>query len=268
MVGRESRTGADQRPSVRDVTSPAEPVGNNLGPLIERRRTALLQHPGFKARTRWEAVERVIDVHGRNGRALVSILDRPRQDVHYMLTLSDRKRPNAELAEFDAQVDQHLHNYVASTKTLVDHTRHLARGYKGTSFSDNYERRLAELTAAPVVTMFNGLRNYVLHAAFPWTVHQLQIGQDGSDFRLLISTDPIIEAWRWGASGKQALIDAGGSLDLLPYVEQHGDLLRDFYGWLAKQHDRMHAHEYADLEHVKRRFAMEFEALMRGTTDE
>jgi hypothetical protein len=62
-----------------------------------------------------------------------------------------------------------LHNFVASAKTIVDHTRiFIASFYSGTSVESSYKEKIAEDVAPDKVCRFvHDLRNYMLHCGMP-----------------------------------------------------------------------------------------------------
>ena len=62
-------------------------------------------------------------------------------------------------SEFNAEVTQRLHNYVAATMTLVDHSRRLMKERAG-SVADKFDTRKTTLLTNPEVRFIQELRNF------------------------------------------------------------------------------------------------------------
>jgi len=82
-------------------------------------------HPGLVAHVRWQALRRTVEVHARNGRELLGLLQRIATDPAVMVELIQNVHAPDVADEINAQIDQRLHNYVASTASLIDHSRNL-----------------------------------------------------------------------------------------------------------------------------------------------
>src|SRR5205085_6713615 len=70
-----------------------------------------------------------------------------------------------EMDQFLKNVTRQLHNFVAAAKTLVEHTRIIAREmYDGTGLWNEYESEVANrFTSSAHVQFVHKLRDYILH---------------------------------------------------------------------------------------------------------
>src|SRR5205085_2788540 len=121
---------------------------------------AIRQHAGYLAKRNWDGVSASLSVFMGNAHDLLGLLHQAESDVELAIELIQNVRPDDVARRFQAEVQRRLHNYVASVKSLVDHTRRLMDGYEGHDVRVEYERRKDELVAQPVAAFFNGLRNY------------------------------------------------------------------------------------------------------------
>lgn len=81
-----------------------------------------------------------------------------------LLNLANRSEQDALHSEFIRR----LHNYLASVKTLVDHTRTFrSRHVRDEGFDQNCEVQLSRLRDDPVVKFLQEFRNPVLHSHLP-----------------------------------------------------------------------------------------------------
>jgi len=87
----------------------------------------------------------------------------------FALTLwSVSNRPKLDL--FQTSIVRMLQNYVASAKSLVDHTRKFVRTYyTGTDFEKNYKEKVAQIFHNPFCAFIMDLRDYILHNGLPQT---------------------------------------------------------------------------------------------------
>ncbi|HEY3947357.1 MAG TPA: hypothetical protein VGL78_19180 [Solirubrobacteraceae bacterium] len=76
--------------------------------------------------------------------------------------------------ELLAEVTQRLHNYVAGTMTLVDHSRRLLRGRSG-AVVDEFGAKLASVVENPEILFVRDLRNFMLHGSLPLIAHRLRL---------------------------------------------------------------------------------------------
>src|SRR5687768_1473513 len=90
-------------------------------------------------------------------------------------TLSDFRQPESlplwdvrnykDFHQLQLNVLRQFHNYLASAKTLVDHTRRLVEDvYKNTEFLEEYEvKKREQFAGKPLINFVQKLRNYTLH---------------------------------------------------------------------------------------------------------
>ena len=118
---------------------------------VQEAERRIFEHPGYLELVRCETLRRTLTaVFVPNWQELLALLDRAATDVGLALELIQNvHRPDVR-ERFEAATVQRLHNYVAGTMTLVDHTRRIMRARSG-AIPDEFAKRKALLLANPEV---------------------------------------------------------------------------------------------------------------------
>jgi len=215
----------------------------------ERVQAEMRGHPGGEAHSRWEGLKRTLDVHERNGRELEALLARVSDTPELGIEMFQNTKPPIVREQIEAEVDQRLHNYVASAATLVDHTRRMLANYEGTRFHETYEARRTTISDSPVAKFIKDLRNYSLHRELPFVANTVNIGRttEGTlgDVRAEIELScSLLLTWDGWTSGSRDFIrKSGDTIRLRHVLVQRIALVRDLYEWIRNQYHGLHRFE-------------------------
>jgi len=163
----------------------------------------------------------------------------PLQAVSTSLELALKLIPGVDPSvrdEFHAEVIQRLHNYVAATMTLVDHSRRLMRDRTG-SLAEEFGTRKASLLQNPEVRFIQDLRNFMLHRSLPLLAHRLRLSggiseEARGESEMLLGTEDLL-AWDGWSSASRGWIEArGADISLRPLIVQHSALVYEINYWL------------------------------------
>lgn len=93
-----------------------------------------------------------------------------------------------KLNQFQIEVIRLFHNYLASVKSLVDHTRIMVREVHGNKkFSREYELKKQEIFVnSPLSCFVQDLRNYILHKGIPETIAEKKFGESNEANSILL----------------------------------------------------------------------------------
>jgi hypothetical protein len=164
-------------------TDPNQPGADQaFGPPGLREAQARLHaHPGYIEWMRIEAFAQTLNaVFGTNLRMLIALLRRASTDMDlHVQMIQNVARPDAR-NQFNAVLNQLLHNYVASALTLADHSRPLMRDKVG-ELQREFSDKKAELLKSPEVPFIQGLRNFTLHRSLPFLGYTVNIADTGSE---------------------------------------------------------------------------------------
>jgi len=219
--------------------------------LLADLRHQITVHPGRIAWIEWDALSASLGVFRGNAAKLRSmLLDAAKPPLALQLVQNPPPGWRQEL-------QRRLHNYVAATKTLVDHTRRLLALYPDTNLAVEYEPRKNTIATAPVTAFFNDLRNYVLHHRLPFPGHQLSMtgpaaAEQSFESKVLLSTSGLLEWDNWSATSRSFLEAQKGDVDLLLAMNEHRALVEQLYNWLLRQFPVLHGDDLDDVNRLIR----------------
>ncbi len=175
-------------------------------------------------------------------------------EVSWLALPADRRDA---LRETQLEVLRLVHNFLASAKTLVDHTRVLTTElYTHTPFKDEYQAKIKELFAeAPLPRFLLGLRNWMLHkGTVPLAVVSTFEGIDSSASRLVLKLADLKMWDGWDSFAKSFLLETSSDIELKVVVRSYGRLVEAFYDWLSGRMSELHADAFKELERLQRQY--------------
>jgi hypothetical protein len=195
------------------------------------------EHPAAREYATWEGLERTFRaVYLANWDELRVLLLAPTTDVELAIELfQNAYRPDVR-ERFTYQVAQRLHNYLAGTMTLVDHSRRIMRDRTGPTATE-FAKRKDELIAHPEIEFFQQLRNYLLHRALPIightvTFNEINTAQQEIRGELELSVAELSGWDEWSARSRAFLAAQGEAVILRELVQRHGELVAGLNAWL------------------------------------
>jgi disulfide oxidoreductase YuzD len=182
-----------------------------------------------------------------------------------MRCLNHLKDPREALAMYAPEQRENLellidessrlfHNFLASAKSLVDHTRVIVdRLYLNHEFRNEYQRKLdQEIANNPVQKFVQKMRNYTQHYTLP--ILALQISFTG-DIEMSVCVDvKILKQWgkdNWGSPVMAYLETLADDFCLTSLSSEYFTLVQDFYRWLAERQTQIHQSDFDKLQKMK-----------------
>jgi hypothetical protein len=178
--------------------------------------------------------------------------------IHYLEHLKNPRKSLSLYNNIDKQKEVNLlidetsrlfHNFIASAKTLVDHTRVIVeRLYSNQEFIKEYQAKIdQDLSNNPVQKFVQNLRNYTQHYTLP--IPELKI-EFGEDIEMSMCLDVNILK-QWGGWGKlrSYLETLGDNLSLISLSNEYFALIEKFYLWLTERQEQLHK---SDLENLQK----------------
>ncbi|MEB0149251.1 hypothetical protein [Pseudomonas sp. CCC2.2] len=139
------------------------------------------------------------------------------------------------------ELSRHIHNFVASSKTLVDHTRvFITENYANTEIQEKTNKEIeGTFLNSPVSKFVHDLRNYMLHKGLP-NSHMFLSGNNDPDNKrgmtfttgIRFDTKSLLEYTRWTAPAKRYIEEAGEHIDIHQFTEQYLAIINKFHTWL------------------------------------
>lgn len=210
----------------------------------------------------WQTLGR-IDAFARSLRLLEHNAHELWRAVHYLTEdprsmLLGEVRAKEERDRWLEEIGRLLHNMVAATKTVVDHSRKLNRdlyGKKKTAArlrtrnhhgSIQYARAVRSLASEPVVAFVQKLRNLFVHWQMPSIVYVEHLGGTSNPTRTIALSRKELLAWgEWTSAARAFLQESSEDVDIGEVADRYMTAIRSFYEWFAGQLEKVHATEYA-----------------------
>jgi len=216
---------------------------------LEEIRTAIERSPGGGLLRESQELSRSLSVFNRNSDELISVLE-VFGGPYAILFWTEGQ--DAQLEALLAEIDQRLHNYLASVKSLADHTRVLVQGryVEDSALRSSYEaRKDAVFVRAPRAQFLQQLRHYALHVRLPNPVGSLAMTQPAQS-RVLLQTADLLQWPKWNEPARQYLNAAGAEIELIGAVRGYTAEVREFYIWFSDQREAEHADELAEVHRL------------------
>lgn len=185
-------------------------------------------------------------VFGPNHLELQEVLERPGKDPDLAIELFQNVREPIAWRQFEAEVHQRLHNYVAASMTLVEHSRRLLRGRKG-RVVDSFAERLAIVNSRPEAVFVAELRNFIQHRSLPIIGHRVEYNRSGMIAEVGLDTNSLRRWKKWPQLVREYLGQADGWVDVRPIVRTHAELVRELNVWLLSEMAARNAEECGPL---------------------
>ena len=187
----------------------------------------------------WNTVGRTWSVFRRNSEELLRLLNLV--ESNFALSINLMNGDPETTAPFWGELDQRIHNEVASAATLIDITRRLTRYYRRfvPSIIDEFTIRNAAVAGMNEAGFIRDLRNYLLHFDVPPIIQSMSLGQDENSvtgFSLKLSAARLLKWSDWERSKEylSSFPEGDGpsiNRDVAAYVEA----MSQAYGWLFSQ---------------------------------
>jgi hypothetical protein len=227
---------------------------DDLTPREEAER-AILDHPGYLAFVEWEALNQTyMVVQSPNHDELAEMLNKASNDVETAFSLAPAA-PEAERFAYLDQTQRLLFNYLASSSTLVDHSRRLMKRYEGTPLFDYYTSQRQELSESIEALFLKELRNFTLHRSLPPMLYRMSFDGQAQTMEgeIGLSTGTLLLG-DWDRAAVKTFIEecheAHMQVDLRPLVSRHNQLVRALYGWLFPQFQLLHGQEMQEVNRL------------------
>ncbi|WP_321864675.1 hypothetical protein [Burkholderia cenocepacia] len=159
------------------------------------------------------------------------------------------------------ELNRHVHNFVSSALTLVEHTRvFMRKHYADTDILATYEKQVAATFAqSPVAQYVQGLRNYMLHRGLPKSSMFMQFtsnpgaanGSGTAETGVHYETASLLDWKDWKPVARIYLEQAGEQLDVHEFAQDYLTLVNQFHSWLnatLAEHHRSDIQELSQLQ--------------------
>jgi hypothetical protein len=197
-----------------------------------------------------------LNIFRMNAQELIEITRRVNDPDEGLRLMSQNNREAGQ--QTHREVTRRVHNFVAASLTLVEHTRIFMREhYSNTPILDRYQAKVdADFVNKPLVRFVQDLRNFMLHNGLPESVMFLNFesNPDLPDSGGVLTTGIHIKAsqllgWdRWSVPARTFIESSGEFVDIRTFAETYTDTILSFHDWLQGELDQFHV---ADLDKLR-----------------
>lgn len=192
--------------------------------------------PALELMRRKEAQRTSYGVFVGNYRELTELLEVV-EEPYVAIHLRKEKR-NAELDKIYEELTRLLYNFLASAKSLIDHTRdYMDTFYEGSLLLDEYNEKVADhFASSPLQGFVQDLRNYTQHYKLPLISATFTIKR-GHELRVTyaISASELRKWDNWTPRSRQYLELYHDKLPLGQLATDYYTIVKEFYEWLRKR---------------------------------
>jgi len=135
------------------------------------------------------------------------------------------------------QLVRHLHNFLVSSKSLVEHTRRsIRKWYEDTDFMEPYQQRIdSEFVGNPLSSFIEDLRHYCVHRSPIDIITYHNFGNDKITNTSYIKKDSLVQ-WKSISSGsKKYLTNYEKDIPVMEPITAYKDKVVEFRKWLKRE---------------------------------
>jgi hypothetical protein len=161
------------------------------------------------------------------------------------------------LHAYQIEITRFLHNYIASSLSLIDHTRnHYRELYGKNELFPDYQIEIDKrFVNFPLSVFVKDLRQFFQHFQMPGLSSKLKYTRGASDFIMSINLtlDDLNKFSGWKAKSKEYLASFEKEIDLKKLIEEYHKHVSDFYNWFIKRQNEIHAEDIQKVEAHKKK---------------
>ena len=168
------------------------------------------------------------------------------------------------LNDFQIEFARHLHNYLASVKSLVDHTRVVKKKLNlDQKFEQRYDNKRISVFKTDTASFIQQLREYVQHyELLPTGIHLSIDKNDDEKLTLILATDSLSGFSGWKASSKRVLDANPKDIDIFKLLEKYQLSVEEFYKWFYAEMEEMFKNELTEFDELRREYKTHYDKMM------
>ncbi|MGE5417456.1 MAG: hypothetical protein ACM3UZ_12035 [Acidobacteriota bacterium] len=146
-----------------------------------------------------------------------------------------------------------LHNFLAASASLVDHTRILAKDlYSNSPFWNEYNATVkATFAESPISNFVKDLRNYFLHTKIPVISATLVPIDEQMDSYINLHLDELRNWDGWKKKSKEYLASQPSKIRLEVVCDDYWSIVESLYKWFADKQNIIHLAEFEQAKEIQ-----------------
>jgi hypothetical protein len=211
--------------------------------------TAVYQSNAYRTYLRFHLIGTNYFVFARNYEELKKLLLAAQSPDTFQKLWTEDKQEDMLLVK--RELIRMLHNFIASAKTLVDHTRAVIEDwYSDTKFLEEYESEVQQrFVGNPVTGFIEELRNYALHFRLPITNARYTVATDPATQEqvatqaFVLDKSELMQWSKWTSKGTPYLVSADVEIVVAEIADHYYQEIRGFHDWMMKRLEEIHSDE-------------------------
>lgn len=128
-----------------------------------------------------------------------------------------------------------IHNYVASTSSLVDHTRRIAHKLLSGDALKQYQQQVdSEFKNDELTSFLRELRNHLLHVSHPPLAKTARFDEGSpATVGVELSAADLLKSGTWNSASRSLINRFSDGIPLVMIVSQYSEKVTEFYLWLT-----------------------------------
>lgn len=172
------------------------------------------------------------------------------------VSLKLMSQDNRELLhQYQKEITRLLHNYIASSLSLIDHTRiHYRELYGNNNLFPEYQEKINEhFVNHPLSSFIKDFRQYIQHFSMPSISSRLKFERGAPDFdiSIRISVESLNKFSGWKSKSKEFIKSLDEDFDLLEIVVAHESHVKEFYEWFMSKQHKIHKSDYEKVNGIR-----------------
>lgn len=184
----------------------------------------------------------------------VSVLNANYEEIknHLQNFQKNYNKINEKLLHPNLETKRLIYNYLASSVSLVDHTRiHIKLIHKEKPFLDYQPMMEKTFIKNPLCVFIKDFRQYLQHYKLPDISFQAYAFNIKLKWSIKISTDELEKFSGWKKESKIFIANKKPRIDLLEVTENYQNVVNDFYNWLTQNQKEIFSEEIKQFEELK-----------------
>lgn len=210
---------------------------------------AYTQSREYEVSENLNALKSTFSIFQKNFSELINWLEPLEDPTESLLRYNQDNMEN--VSALIAETNRLFHNFLASVKSLIDHTRVIVkRLYSEHEFMKEYEIKLKKDLAKNSLQLFvQRLRNYTQHYTLPILALEISFMEDAT-FNMKMDVKALKE-WDGWDSAKTYLNALQGDLYIATLAKEYYVLIENFYSWLNKRQEEIHKLDFENLSKMQ-----------------
>jgi hypothetical protein len=221
----------------------------------------MLNSEGYKINRKIQRLDNTLYILIQNYQTLLKLLEYYQKEDD-IWNIVNRKKLNT----LSLELTRHLHNYLASVASLIDHTRIFKESENDTNLSSSYDSKKVELIMTNEASFLKELRNYTLHFGLPPVILNEKVEKNIETRQFMLSKDDLLEYSGWNSSHKNFINNYEGDLNIISIINLYQESIRKFYDWFYKSIEEKYKSQLKEFDDLAKKHNQLYELFIKSAT--